>query len=80
MRWHCHEANVQRCVRQAAKEAGIEGAITPHCLRHAYATHTIQQGAYVRDVQVAMGHASLETTMGYLHAEAGRVPSPMAHV
>lgn len=77
VRWHCHEANVQRCVRTAARKAGLECAITPHCLRHSYATHAMQGGAFVRDVQVVMGHASLETTMGYLHAETGRVASPL---
>jgi hypothetical protein len=34
-------------------------------------------GTYVRDLQVVMGHSHLETTMGYLHAEAGRVDSPL---
>lgn len=77
VRWHLHEANVQRCVRAAAKTAGLECTITPHCLRHSYATHAMQGGAFVRDVQVVMGHASLETTMGYLHAENGRVRSPL---
>ena len=77
VRWRCHEANVQRCVRRAAQKAGIDGTITPHCLRHSYATHAMQGGAFVRDVQVVMGHANLETTMGYLHAETGRVASPL---
>lgn len=77
VRWRMHEANVQRCVRAAAAKAKIVGNITPHCLRHAYATHAMQSGAFVRDVQAVMGHASLETTMGYLHAESGRVVSPL---
>jgi integron integrase len=77
VRWRCHEANVQRCVKQAAREIGLQALVTPHCLRHAYATHAMQQGAYVRDVQEAMGHVSLETTMGYLHSEAKRVASPL---
>jgi integrase/recombinase XerD len=46
-------------------------------LRHSYATHALHGGAYVRDLQVVMGHDDLETTMGYLHAEAGRVASPL---
>ena len=58
--------------------AGITGIVTPHHLRHAYATHAVNQGAFVRDVQVVMGHRSLETTMGYLHAESDRVTSPFA--
>ena len=77
VRYRMHEANVQRAVRQAAQALDLEGVITPHILRHAYATHVMRQGAYVRDVQTTMGHNSLETTMGYLHAESGRVPSPL---
>ena len=51
--------------------------MTPHNLRHAYATHALQNGAFVRDLQAVLGHKSLETTMRYLHAEAGRVASPL---
>ena len=77
VRWRCHQANVQRAVKAAAVRCGLDGLVTPHVLRHAYATHAMRQGAYVRDVQVIMGHSSLETTMGYLHTEAGRVKSPL---
>jgi integron integrase len=75
--WRMHECNVQRAVSAAALRAGLQGAITPHHLRHSYATHAMQQGAFVRDVQAVLGHASMETTMGYLHAEAERVRSPL---
>jgi len=76
VRWRCHEANVQKAVRYAARQCGLEG-VTPHNLRHAYATHALQNGAFVRDLQVVLGHNSLETTMRYLHAEASRVASPL---
>src|SRR5262249_13018671 len=65
VRWRCHEANVQRAVRDAAHRCGLEG-LTPHYLRHAYATHALHGGAYVRDLQVVLGHSHLETTMLYL--------------
>jgi site-specific recombinase XerD len=77
VRYRVLEVNVQRCVRAAADRCGLGGMVTPHCLRHAYATHTMRAGACVRDVQIVMGHKSLETTQGYLHAEAGRVCSPV---
>lgn len=77
VRWHCLDQSVQRAVRAAADRCGLAGTISPHHLRHAYATHAMRGGANVRDVQEVMGHASLETTMGYLHAEAGRVQSPL---
>jgi integrase len=74
VRWRCHEANVQRAVRAAARPLGLD--ITPHHLRHAYATHCLNGGQNPRAIQQAMGHANLETTMGYLHAEAMSVKSP----
>ncbi len=75
VRWRCHEANVQRCVRAAARPLGLD--ITPHHLRHAYATHCLNAGQNPRAIQQAMGHKQLETTMGYLHAEALSVRSPL---
>ena len=76
VRWRCHESNVQRAVRAAADRCGLRG-LTPHHLRHGFATHALQDGAFVRDLQVVLGHTNLETTMNYLHAEAGRVTSPL---
>ncbi len=76
VRWRCHEANVQRALRRAASSCGLDG-ITPHCLRHAFATHALQHGALVPDVQVVLGHSHIETTMGYLHPEVERVCSPL---
>jgi site-specific recombinase XerD len=78
VRWRCHEANVQRAVRAAARHLGLE--ITPHHLRHAYATHCLNSGQNPRAIQQAMGHSQLETTMGYLHAEALGVRSPLEFI
>lgn len=75
VRWRMHEANVQRCVKVAARQHGL--CITPHYLRHAYATHALRQGANVRDVQDALGHAQLNTTMVYLAADQRGVNSPL---
>jgi integrase len=75
VRWRCHEANVQRAVRAAARPLGLD--ITPHHLRHAYATHCLNAGQNPRSIQQAMGHSQLETTMGYLHSEAMSVKSPL---
>lgn len=54
-----------------------ESYCSPHHLRHAYATHCLNAGQNVRAIQQAMGHSQLETTMGYLHAEAQSVRSPL---
>ena len=74
VRYRLHEANVQLAIRKASA-----GNIKPHELRHAYDTHCLNQGTNPRAIQQAMGHKSLETTMGYLHAEAMSVPSPLEH-
>ena len=68
VRWRCHESNVQRAVKLAANKCHLEG-LTPHCLRHGFATHALQGGAFVRDLQVVLGHNHLDTTMLYLHTE-----------
>jgi len=77
VRWRCHESNIQRAVRKAARAIGATSLITPHILRHAYATHAIERGANVRDVQAAMGHKHLDTTMRYITPDAMRVASPI---
>jgi integrase/recombinase XerD len=56
---------IQLIVREHASEAGLKLKVTPHCLRHTYATHLIQGGASVRHVQKLLGHASLQSTTIY---------------
>lgn len=75
VRWRLHEVNVQRAVRAAVKPLGLW--LTPHHLRHAYATHALQAGANPRALQDALGHASMETTTRYCHADAMGVRSPL---
>jgi integron integrase len=75
VRWRLHEANLQRAVRKACQKTHL--SILPHELRHAYATHCLNRGANPRAIQQVMGHKSLETTMGYLHADAMSVASPL---
>jgi site-specific recombinase XerD len=78
VRYRVHEANVQKAVRDACRATGND--FKPHELRHAYATHCLNGGQNPRAIQQAMGHANLETTMGYLHAEALSVRSPLEPV
>lgn len=75
VRYRMHEANVQRAVKWARRKLGI--SVLPHELRHGYATHCLERGTNPRAIQQAMGHKSLETTMGYLHAESLSVVSPL---
>jgi integron integrase len=78
VRYRMHEANVQIAVRIARRKLGI--SVLPHELRHGYATHCLERGANPRAIQAAMGHKSLETTMGYLHAESLSVVSPLEFI
>lgn len=75
--WHCLDAGVQKAMRAASRRAGLPGVLSPHHLRHAWATHAADAGASVRDIQAILGHKSLETTMQYVHPQIERVVSPL---
>jgi integrase len=66
-RWHADPSKLDRAIRAAARRSGLAKRVTAHVFRHSFATHLLEQGSDVRQVQHLLGHASLNTTMVYTH-------------
>ena len=60
---HVHASDIQRAIKGAARKAGIPKRVSPHTLRHTFATHLLQAHDDIRQIQQRLGHSDVRTTM-----------------
>jgi len=65
--------NIQKIIKLTTKKAGIEKRVTPHTLRHSFATHLLEDGTDIRIIQTMLGHENLSTTQIYTHISQDQI-------
>jgi site-specific recombinase XerD len=64
---------IQNAIRKAAEDAGLKKRVTMHILRHTFASHMLEMGADIRQIQLVLGHKSIQTTARYTHMTRSQV-------
>ena len=77
---HMDRGGVQQALRRVTADIGLKKNITPHCLRHSYATHLIEAGVDLLEVQKILGHQSILTTIRYTHLTEQRHETAEARI
>ncbi|MGA1226396.1 MAG: tyrosine-type recombinase/integrase [Tamlana sp.] len=75
-------SSIRKFLSKSCKAAGIKTHVTPHTLRHSYATHLLENGVSIRHIQELLGHSKTETTMIYTHVtrkDLVNIKSPLDH-
>ena len=72
------QRTVERIVSRVLKSSGVQGKTSPHVLRHTFATHLLNMGADLREIQELLGHSSLKATQVYTHTDIERLKEVVA--